>query len=318
MTDFPVSRFSLSRPLYHTVLAALFLIFCSFTFAQNWNVSLTDKDKAKLITFVADKEFSGDWSQCVDWNKGEAFPSLGLGHYLWFPKGSQSPFEESFPKFIDYVVKNTRGVRFPAILGMDSKGRIQPAPWSNRDEFLRTRHSQKTQELVTFLSEPKMRLIQLEYQMQRLKSIAGNMAAFQGFPGDAPQLSTASQRSALLQELFRFPNGIALLIHYPTFKGDGMKASERYTYNGKKNGWGLFQVIDRAASFPDSHSKVKAYRQLYVAKTPSIAKVRVAAEEILTERANRDYTTISVGSSTRQAYIKSWNRALSVYGKIIR
>lgn len=286
--------------------------------ASDWSISLTEKNKADLIAFVADKEFSGDWSQCVDWNKGEAFPSLGLGHYLWFPKGSQSPFEESFPKFIEFVFYSHRQIRFPGILGIDATGKIQPAPWDSRDEFLRNRQSQPTQELIAFLSAPAMRLIQLEYQVERLKAFAGTMASFQAFPNDAPLVSTVDQRRALLQELFRFPNGIALLIHYPTFKGDGMKKSERYAYNGKSHGWGLLQVIDRAASFPDHHPKVKAYRQLYVAKTPSIAKVRVAAEEILTERANRDYTTLSVDANTRQAYIKSWNRALSVYGKIIR
>ena len=312
----------LFRPFLAAIVLFFILALSPFSrAATSWEVRLSDADKDKLIAFIADKEFGGNWNNCIGWNKGEDFVSVGLGHYLWFSSGLKSPFQESFPSFIEFAHRKDRaenlGLRFPSILGMDANGRIQPSPWDNRSEFLRQKQSRETRELVAFLSEPSMRKLQLEFQVERLKAFADKMTSFSGFPGDAPLRSTPGQRAALLQELFRFPNGIALLIHYPTFKGEGMKESERYAYQGKNHGWGLFQVIDYAASLSDGNPRVKEYRMKYVAKTASIAKVRVAAEEILRDRANRDHTTLSVGRSTRDAYIKSWNRALTVYGKII-
>lgn len=312
----------LFKPFLAAIACFAILALPSFSrAATSWDIRLSDADKDKLIAFIADKEFGGNWNNCIGWNKGEAFVSVGLGHYLWFSRGLKSPFQESFPSFIEFAYRKDQadnlGLRFPSILGMDVNGRIQPSPWESRSEFLRQKQSRETRELVAFLSEPAMRKMQLEFQVERLKSFADKMTSFSGFPGDAPLHSTPGQRAAFLQELFRFPNGIALLIHYPTFKGEGMKQSERYAYRGKNHGWGLFQVIDYAASLSDGNPKVKSYRIKYVAKTASIAKVRVAAEEILRDRANRDYTTLSVGRGTRDAYIKSWNRALTVYGRII-
>lgn len=317
-----IKSFFPPQSLFTAVGLYIFLAYPSFSQANSsWNVRLSDSDKDKLIAFIADKEFGGNWNNCIGWNKGEAFVSVGLGHYLWFSLGLKSPFQESFPGFIEFAHRKDRagnlGLQFPAILGMDANGRIQPSPWSSRSQFLSEKQSRETRELIAFLSEPSMRRMQLEFQVERLKAFADKMTSFSGFPGDAPLHSTPGKRAELLQELFRFPNGIALLIHYPTFKGEGMKQSERYAYQGKNHGWGLFQVIDYAASLSDENTKVKSYRMTYVAKTASIAKVRVAAEEILRDRANRDHTTLSVGRSTRDAYIKSWNRALTVYGKII-
>lgn len=34
-------------------------------------------------------------SQClVHWNRGEAFPSLGIGHFIWYPDGMDAGFVE--------------------------------------------------------------------------------------------------------------------------------------------------------------------------------------------------------------------------------
>ena len=30
------------------------------------------------------------------WNDGEDFPSMGIGHFIWFPEGGDAQFDESF------------------------------------------------------------------------------------------------------------------------------------------------------------------------------------------------------------------------------
>src|SRR5690606_2975423 len=39
----------------------------------------------------------------VHWNQGEAFPSLGIGHFIWYPRGVDEPFVESFPTLIAFM-----------------------------------------------------------------------------------------------------------------------------------------------------------------------------------------------------------------------
>ena len=283
-------------------------------------IRLTPNEETKLISFIAKKEFGGDWSKSVDWNPEEDFPSLGLGHYLWFPEGSKAPFNESFKDFIRFAYerdqKDDLGLKFPEVLKLNN-GEIAPAPWSTRDAFLKAKKSGALEELVSFISNEKVRKLQLEYQLSHAKDVAEKAIVYNGEAGDQKALSTTEERGAFLRELLQHPEGVALLVHYPTFKGDGFSPKERYASGDGNKGWGFFQVLDQAVKLPDSDPRVKQYRQSYSAKTPSIAKIRVAAESLLKDRAFNDKTTLNVGVDTRKTYIKSWNSALSVYGNIL-
>ena len=48
-------------------------------------------------------ECAGSTRGLVSWNAGEAFPSLGIGHFIWYPAGVQEAFDESFPTFVRYA-----------------------------------------------------------------------------------------------------------------------------------------------------------------------------------------------------------------------
>ena len=37
------------------------------------------------------------------WNAGEDFPSLGIGHFIWYRAGQQEIFEESFPQLLSFL-----------------------------------------------------------------------------------------------------------------------------------------------------------------------------------------------------------------------
>ena len=57
-------------------------------------------------------ECAGSVQGLVSWNEGEAFPSLGIGHFIWYPAGVTEAFDESFPTFVRYA--RSRGVQVPA------------------------------------------------------------------------------------------------------------------------------------------------------------------------------------------------------------
>src|ERR1700761_3682082 len=48
-------------------------------------------------------ECDGTVTGLTSWNGGEAFPSLGIGHFIWYPAGKRGPYEESFPLLIAYL-----------------------------------------------------------------------------------------------------------------------------------------------------------------------------------------------------------------------
>ena len=43
-------------------------------------------------------EAAGKKENLVYWNEGENFPSLGIGHFIWYKQGEPGIFEESFPQ----------------------------------------------------------------------------------------------------------------------------------------------------------------------------------------------------------------------------
>jgi len=50
----------------------------------------------------------------TSWNKGEDFASLGIGHFIWYPKSvseSEKQFDESFPKLLTWM--QDKGVEMP-------------------------------------------------------------------------------------------------------------------------------------------------------------------------------------------------------------
>ena len=42
-------------------------------------------------------ESAGKVEGLTAWNQGENHASLGIGHFIWYPKNHEGPFQESFP-----------------------------------------------------------------------------------------------------------------------------------------------------------------------------------------------------------------------------
>ena len=165
-------------------------------------------------------ECAGSVQGLVSWNEGEAFPSLGIGHFIWYPAGVREAFDESFPKFVAFARR--RGVQVPAFFN-------GPAPWPNKAAFLADR-SGRADAMRRWLAA-NVRL-QTAFIMQRSQAALPAMMAASRNPQAVKTNYTA---------LAATPRGMYCLVDYVNFKGEGLKTEERY----KGQGWGLLQVLEK-------------------------------------------------------------------------
>ena len=94
--------------------------------AEGAAVSLSQAQLHRVGLRIWQNECAGSVAGLTSWNAGEAFASLGIGHFIWYPKGQRGPFEESFPQLVAFA--EARGVKMPAW----TKG---PCPWSSKAAF---------------------------------------------------------------------------------------------------------------------------------------------------------------------------------------
>ena len=183
--------------------------------------ALTGKELDSIGRRVWQNECGGTRDGLTSWNAGENFASLGIGHFIWYPKDARGPFEESFPKLAKYLAAN--GVAVPAWMQGD-------CPWASRAEFQSQFHSARANDLRELLVST-LRL-QSRFLAQRMEESLPKMLA------SAP----AGQREnvgAQFERLRATGAGTFALIDYVNFKGEGTKAEERYDGEG----WGLLQVL---------------------------------------------------------------------------
>ena len=131
---------------YVAVLIIIFFLNVSGASA----VSLSQEDIRRIGDRVFENECASKDSYLVQWNQGEEFLSLGIGHFIWYPKTDRKTFEETFPVFLRYAENS--GAVMPEWLKDDLS---QPCPWNSREEFLNDRDSVRLHELRKFLKETK-------------------------------------------------------------------------------------------------------------------------------------------------------------------
>jgi len=189
-------------------------------------------DEASYIgELIFQNECAGRKDCLTAWNRGEEFASLGIGHFIWYPKGREGPFEESFPWLIHYMIG--RGVRLPDWLDAD-----MDLPWQTRAEFMAEQKTRKMIEFRNFLA--KTRQYQAEFMAKRIKSALPKI--LRAVPEES--------RERIRKQFYRMasaPMGMYALMDYVNFKGEGINPAERY----QGRGWGLLQVLRRMAETPD-------------------------------------------------------------------
>ena len=198
-------------------------------------MAISHSDALKVGKRVWQNECNGTISGLTSWNQGEDFASLGIGHFIWYPKGRQGPFEESFPKLVSFV--SSRGAKLPTLLlGV---GRVPPCPWNSRAAFLKGQNTVEMNQLRRFLVDTID--LQAEFLVARLEASLSKMLA-EAAPADRTNVQTQFER------LTKTRQGCYALIDYVNFKGEGVLHSERY--QGK--GWGLLQVLETMQGNSDS------------------------------------------------------------------
>ena len=198
------------------------------------SVQLSDSQALEIGRRIWRNECAGTVSGLTTWNAGEEFPSLGIGHFIWYPKGTTGPFQESFPALIAYLAKD--GVAVPDW----ARG---ACPWKTRAEFQAEINGPKLTELRTLLKNTIPQ--QARFAALRLEQALPKMLA----------AAPAGQRDAIKTNFYRVaaqPLGLYALMDYVNFKGEGIKESERY----KGQGWGLLQVL---AAMPTTGPALPAF-----------------------------------------------------------
>ena len=187
---------------------------------------LSDASYDWIGSRIYQNEAMGKTEYLTHWNEGEGFPSLGIGHFIWFPKGVDAPFDEQFPAMVSFLRQQTPdNLKEPVWLQ-----NLEPlvAPWSSKAQFDEARSSTEMTELRTWLEETR------QYQARFIVSTFEQRWWELDLPVEQKKALTR-----LLKQLTGTPEGLFALIDYYNFKGLGNNPRERY----REEGWGLVQVL---------------------------------------------------------------------------
>jgi hypothetical protein len=242
-----------ARIFQNRTLALAFLLslnalsFAPPTLAET-HLNLSEKESAEVGHKIWRNECGGTVAGLTSWNAGEEFPSLGIGHFIWYPQGTKGPFDESFPKMLGYI--KDHGAKVPEWLTPS-----MPCPWLSRAEFLKDQNGERMKQLRDMLSSTVG--LQTDFIVQRLEDALPKILE------KAPEGDRERIKKQFNRVLGAGSAGAFALIDYVNFKGEGILDSEKY--NGE--GWGMLQVLQGMSektpvvqSFSDSAKEVLARR----------------------------------------------------------
>jgi hypothetical protein len=242
-----------ARVIKYTLVPILF--FTAFLrVASAQTISISEEEVARIAERVFANECFSKEECLIEWNAGEEFLSLGIGHFIWYPEGPKGPFEESFLKYLSYA--RDCGEKIPAWLNIA----LFPAcPWNSRQGFLNNQQDPRLMELREFLLATKPR--QAAFLIKRLEDALPLIL-------DGLETENAKKISQKFSLLASSSSGIYALVDYINFKGLGILETERY----QGQGWGLFQVL----SLMNEQDSVSAAREEFVRAAKIILSQRVA------------------------------------------
>lgn len=214
-------------------IALMLLFFYSHAYAQQAGKrELTSAELACLQKLVYFNECSGKPDRLIIWSEDEDFPSLGIGHFIWYPPNQPEPYRETFPQLLVFLKE--KGVAVPAWINSG-------LPWTSREDFLKDLENPRMAELRVFLL--KTGDFQTQFIVQRIEQLLPKMLD-----------SVPKEKKIAIAEKFYAvedtPNGMFALIDYVNFKGEGTALTERL----EGVGWGLLQVLEEM-NLPEDRTK---------------------------------------------------------------
>jgi hypothetical protein len=220
-----------------------------FYIGNVFSISVSPQEAQTIAVKIWKNECGGTLEKLTHWGKNENFPSLGIGHFIWYPAGKEDQFQETFPDLLAYLQKE--GAVLPAWL-KTVRNCPQSCPWNSREAFYAEINTPKMKELRQFLFDTKN--LQALFIAARLEKALPRIIEKLP-PAEKEKISTA------FTQLASDPRGLYALIDYTNFKGEGISPTETY----KEQGWGLLQVLqampkNTVADFVQAAKKVLAQR----------------------------------------------------------
>ena len=246
-------------PFALVALATLAALFSHAGFSQETSDTVLPRLSTADAEWLGERIFANECAAqraCLtSWNEGEDFPSLGIGHFIWFQRNQDEIFAETFPDLLTYL--DETGITLPKWLqpnnlitnndrpdgdihagdfSRDISGETpsegKDSPWESRADFYQDIDSPRMEELRTLLDTTRRE--QAQFIIARLENSIGDIVA------QAP----STEREHLQRRVERLstchsPAGLYALIDYVHFKGTGLAEGERYAGQG----WGLQQVL---------------------------------------------------------------------------
>jgi len=221
------------------------------------DITLTQTQANFIAKKVWQNEGAGKDKYLIWWNKGEDFASLGIGHFIWFPKDHTERFREVFPMVVEFMQK--KGVVLPKWLTPKTD-----FPWQTKAAFFAAKKAKTKQYMELFHFLKKTFGYQAEFMAERLS---------QALPQMLESIEDSKKKETIKRRFYEVMHnkdgsvnerGLYVLLDYTNFKGEGTLKSERY--HGQ--GWGLLQVlwnlddkeVNKQKAFAESASRMLSRR----------------------------------------------------------
>jgi len=186
------------------------------------SLRLTNAQKSSIGRRIWQNESGGKVTGLTHWNDGEEFPSMGIGHFIWYPNGFDGRWTESWPEFVNYAV--ACGLAVPAV------GRQADCPWPDKASFMKDFNGPQLTGLRNWLAAN----ITVQTEFIAAKSRAALPKIIKAAPA-----AERGRIKANYERVATMPIGVYALVDYVNFKGDGTNPREAYAGQG----WGLMSVL---------------------------------------------------------------------------
>lgn len=197
-------------------------VLCAFAQTSAKILNISSQELRIIAHKIWHNESGCSHSKLVWWNEGEDFASVGICHFIWYPKHRTSKFQETFPAFLRYA--KTNGAKIPAFIAQTVD---YICPWQRREDFLEQQQSVEMAQLHEFFIQTMD--LQIRFVVQELDDMLRKLQ-HPHKPKLMHYINTLQQTAC----------GLYCLLDYYNFKGSGLNEQERY--NGQ--GWGLIQVLE--------------------------------------------------------------------------